>query len=58
MACVASFLSKLIARRGLTPNELTDPVRFDLQIEWAVVLSLLVLSIVLFLEHRPLSSME
>ena len=53
---ILSFAAKLIARRGLTPNQLTDPSRFILQIEWAVILSVLVLGVVFFVERLPASS--
>lgn len=53
---ILSFASKLIARRGLAPNQLTDPSRFILQIEWAVILSVLVLVVVSCVERLPFSS--
>ena len=55
-ACIVASITKLLARSGLTPEELTDPSRFILQVEWAIVLGLVVLGIVLFLEKLPLSS--
>lgn len=56
LGCVVASVTKLVARLGLTPKELTDPSRLILQVEWAVALGLLVLAIVFFLEKLPLSS--
>jgi membrane protease YdiL (CAAX protease family) len=56
LACALAFVTKLIAGSGLSQHELTSPSRFKLQIEWDVVLTLLVFAIVLLLERLPLAS--
>jgi len=56
VACTFSFITKLIARRTLTPNELGDPHRLILQIGWAAILSATVIIITLYIDRLPLSS--
>jgi len=56
VGCVIASLTKLLARSKLSPEELTDPSRFILQVEWAIVLGIAVLAIVLLMERLPLSS--
>jgi hypothetical protein len=56
VGCIISFVNKLIARRGLTPEELTDAHRLTLQIVWAAILSVGVILTTLYIDRLPLSS--
>lgn len=55
-ACTLSFATKLFARWGLTPAELTAPTRLYLQIEWSSLLTVGVLATTLYVDRRPLTS--
>jgi membrane protease YdiL (CAAX protease family) len=56
ICCLASFMTKLEARQGLTALQLTDPMRLESQTLWAIALGVLVLVIVVFLERSSLAS--